>query len=404
MNGDDKLKKFLCVIIFILVENYIFCSSIPIPTPECYSSFYYTDDGLVELLSGETKKVKITGVWYNCTGCVGCTPISSSSSGGVVTSGGINDLNDILGTAYFSKNSLNSTTDWLYSVDKKWQALKEISLNAGFENIMDFLKADGKMNFNDFAIAKMLSYIYDSPVYYPLEQVKITEKKSEQTESKSGLESKTKNINLPEGLSYVDYDGIYLNEHSFPMLLRNGDEDITFEERERIRLNSVIDSSHQVIMNNEKYEDAVAEANQIRDNSSQKVKEINNVFDVISDKVRDDVSGTIQDKLLDVMTAENEKLKSDSENVLTLVDIGGDVKELFGLYEKGDEEGLATKTLDMEIGVLSGQLKGIQKKMADYSVHAVRTYTKKVLDETLNKIDNAVKQLNPFGSPVEQSE
>ncbi|HPD18082.1 MAG TPA: hypothetical protein PLF61_00280, partial [Candidatus Goldiibacteriota bacterium] len=392
------------LLVFILFKYYAFCSSFPDPIPECVASYFYTDDGLVELLSGQTKKVKITGVWYNCTGCGDCIPISSSSSGSVVTSGGINDLNDILGAAYFSKNSLSSTQDWLYSVDKKWQALKEVSLNAGFENIKDFLKAEGKMNFNDFALAQMLSYIYDSPVYYPHGQVKIAGKNSEQIESKSGSESKTKNIELPEKFSYIDDGGIYLNEHSFPMLLRNGDEDITFEERERMRLNSIVDNNRLVIMNNEKYEYAVAEAKQIKENSPQKVTDINNVFDLISDKLEGDTSGTIKDKLLDGITIDNEKLKSDAENVLTLVDISKDIKELFGLYKKGDEEGLATKTLDMEIGVLSGQLKGIQKKMADYSVHIVKTYTKKLLDETLNKIDDAVKQLNPFGPPVEQSE
>src|ERR1035437_565725 len=202
------------------------------------------------------------GVAYHCTCNCGnnsnpyeCVAVSSAGGGSSGSSGKANFGSDTTGQAFFTPNQITELQDWAKNNSQKWDAFQARALQNGYPNLDALLRAaSGGMPFNDFAIREIMKYINnndtrlvrdDSEIpnatfYKGYDKNKSPVKNAEPTPAAG----KTPNPNLPVG---NDTGGVYIGSGTVPQLLRTNN-DMTVEERERLRLNSVVDQNRLVNM------------------------------------------------------------------------------------------------------------------------------------------------------------
>ncbi len=275
-----RMKKYIIfILVFFIFNRNLISSSIPIPTPVCDGSCIYDDDkGLICINAGETRVFKINGVLYNCTGCGDCIPISSgSSTGSSVIINSYNPQSDISGQAFLYRDWMDELSKWSQDNSKKWQAFQERALSQGYGGLLDFLNTSSTgIPFNDFVYKTTLSYLYknlyrddskisgasfysQSPDKRPVRDDSLIPNASfyrgydkkyvEDGIAKGKIFPEELPATLPElktNQQYVDAGGVFIGDGKYPMLFRqSGDEfdNMTREQREALRINSILDSS-----------------------------------------------------------------------------------------------------------------------------------------------------------------
>jgi hypothetical protein len=162
---------------------------------------------------------------------------------------------DVQGTAFFSRNPVFETGDWADDNGLKWEAFEARVLQAGYADMSSFINSGTSgMPFNDFVYQATMKYLNNN--YFNNKSGDNRLIRDDSTiPNASFYTGNGKNNNpppdgtptpaggsggapgLPPGFDANDMGGVYL-QGSVPQIIGGGN--ITFEEMERLRLNSVI--------------------------------------------------------------------------------------------------------------------------------------------------------------------
>jgi hypothetical protein len=253
------LKKNTIIITIICIISIFLISSNCFAPDNCVSDGCYTSKGALIQCGGSWDDV-YGGVAYHCN-CV-CGPCDQDPSQCVSATGGIsggsgsairaNMQSDVQGTAFFSRNPVFETGDWADDNGLKWEAFEARVLQAGYADMSSFINSGTSgMPFNDFVYQATMKYLNNNYFNNNSGDSKLIRDDSSVPDA-SFYTGNGKNNNpppadtptptdggpnLPPGFDTNDLDGVYI-QGSVPQILGGGN--ITFEEMERLRLNSVI--------------------------------------------------------------------------------------------------------------------------------------------------------------------
>ncbi len=400
--GRAQLKKIYAILILILVfQPVMLLYSIPCVTEGCFGS------GSVFKACGDYWEDNYAGVHYHCHCVCGpcdsvknpCVAVVSGGAGGGSASAQVNLNSDVNGSAYFSRNDLFAIEDWANDNDTKWKSFMDRSLERGYGNLSSFINGDGSgMPFNDFVYQTTMKYLNNNYFNGGSGDPRLLRDDSTIPNASfyAGYGKKTGGKGaddgppppapkIPDGISWVDSGGVYIGNGKTPKLLRGGDEDVTFEERERARLNTVIDERKLVKMDNEAFDYAAGQAEQAGTESDKNNGMMRKVLNFFFEKAQDKVESDSIDEIKELITGGDEAKK---ERLGTALDVIDGTKELKKLYDmRGDQQALTEETSKNMEKLMAGQLKGMQKEVSDKG----RDLYKKFMENKLNSVINEVK-------------
>jgi hypothetical protein len=314
---------------------------------------------------------------------------------------------DINGTAFFSSSPAYEIGAWADDNDQKWQAFRARALQGGYLDMSSFINGGTSgMPFNDFVYQATLKYLNnnyfnngsgDSRLMRGDSQTPNASFYTSNDNGGSGKNGGGGPTPVPKpgaapGITDLDDGGLYLNGKT-PMLLRGADEDITFEERERNRLSSVVDTLKLKKMDDQSFDDASAEAEKADKTSDENGGIYSKVSGILRDKLDAKMKAAGTDSVIDLLSGGNETAKKVMGDALDVYDSVKDIKDSINLAMAGQDEALASKNLGNGEKLLLGQLKGMQGTVAKYTTKIYDTFARKTIDDVGNIILKAPNQL-----------
>jgi hypothetical protein len=343
-----------------------------------------------------------------------CDPIGGAA-GGQILSGDIAAANmnsDMQGTAFFSPNILHSTGDWMGDNSTKWDAFKNAVLKGGYADPTSFMNTEpSSMSFNDFVYLKTIKYLDDN--YYKNEN---GDNRLIRDDSKianaSFYKGYDKSSDAPEkaaagdGSYYLDNGGVYIGGTNSPAPLQGGNEDIPFQEREKMRICSIIDESHVKKMDDALYANAADEAGKIESEAKKNSGGYYEAAGYICGKAQDKTISVMMDNVTETITGGNEALKKDLGTAIAVIETGTNIKDMADMADKGEGEKLATTNLKNGEKLLSGQLTGLSKKISDTGTRLYQSFAENTVKKTLNDINNGSNAIIKIftGKPLSANE
>jgi hypothetical protein len=222
-------------------------------------------------------------------------PVSANTSGssggsGTLGSAKTNMNSDVEGTAFFSRNALYETGDWADDNSRKWDAFESRVLENGYGNISSFINTSAdNMPFNDFVYQATIKYLNNNYFNNGSGDSRLVRDDSTIPNASfyTGNGSNAAPVitpnpaggggspKLPAGFEENDMDGVYI-QGSLPEILGGGN--ITVEESERMRLNSVID--HNGVVNA-----GTAQIQVMQDETAAKQEKSNELISALSEGI-----------------------------------------------------------------------------------------------------------------------
>ena len=411
------MKKIPVILTLILLLFSI--SSNCFAPDNCESDGCYTSKGALIQCGGSWDDV-YAGVAYHCN-CV-CGPCDQDPSQCVSASGGIsggsgsvikaNMQSDVQGTAFFSRNPVYETGDWADGNSRKWDAFESRVLENGYGNISSFINTPAdNMSFNDFVYQATIKYLNNNYFNNGSGDSRLVRDDSTIPNASFYTGSGSNNAvpgttpaptpaagggggspKLPDGYEENDSDGVYI-EGSVPEILGGGN--ITVEEMERLRLNSII--NHNGVVNAD-----AAEIQGMQDETAAKQEKSNEIISALSEGF-----GTATDPGSDYYAEEIGKKAAEAIGAGEEIgETGGTVAGILtGVYNigkdlsKGDVTGALSELPGGVVALLPSSLSGAGGVAVTGG--AVYTYfAGKVGDRTVESVNTAASTLTGINTDV----
>ncbi|PKL92218.1 MAG: hypothetical protein CVV21_05560 [Candidatus Goldiibacteriota bacterium HGW-Goldbacteria-1] len=321
----------------------------------------------------------VNAYFPGCT-CAGNMPDCSRSGAG----GSINAASDTYGTGFFTPNSQDETKNWLLSNEKKWEVLKRVSLNYGFDNPENYIMSYGdKMTSRDYWLGKMLT-AYNK--FHKPDENNTKGKSERPTPVPVKPAPAIPRVNpcndpnvvcLDDGQDTVD-----------PALLKSYDPQRPFAERLAGRVPSVIDEKRCNTLSGDDYNSAMAQAEKAQGKSGNDAGVLKFLADDMYSKVEGKVTDAGTDAFMDAISGGNENIKEGMGAAVEVYGIYGNIKNLDNAAKQGNEA-LGTEMNGQLVGYLSGKMKGVQGAIADKSINIIKNYTTNLTENVMQGLKKA---------------
>ena len=341
----------------------------------------------------------------SCTGagCYNSPPVcydepASGSTGSVSRAGSTGQANifsDTQGTAFFSRNQAFETGDWADNNSQKWEAFEARVLQAGYADMSSFINNNsGSMPFNDFVFQATLKYLNNN--YFNNNSGGSSLVRDDSViPNASFYKGYNNTMKLPSGFIGIDDSGVYISPGK-PPKTRGADEDISFEEREKTCINSVVDTNGGVSIDQQGYDSMRDTASKQFDAPTAGKGIINSTYDLVCSKIDSKAMDAIKDTVTGLLSGGNEDIKTALGSAVDAVQGTGEIIKPVDSFLKGNDEEAGTENLGNMKNMLFGQLSGPAKTIARYSTKLVETFSMKTLDYSIKTIGDGLKILNPW--------
>ncbi|HPN63656.1 MAG TPA: hypothetical protein PLB12_05680 [Candidatus Goldiibacteriota bacterium] len=305
-----------------------------------------------------------------CT-CAGNMPdCSHGSSAG----GSVNVQADTYGAGFFTPNSQDGTKAWLMSAEKKWEVLKRVALDYGFNNPQDYIMSyGGQMGSRDYWTAKMLAAYNE----FDGEGAGKTAVKPAAAKPRVNPCNDPNVVCLDEGQTTV-----------YPEDLKKYDPAAPFEERAGKSLPSVIDEKRSLKFDDENYRQAETQAAGLSGGSEKSSGLAGFLASDMYSKIEGKVTDAGMDATMDALSGGNEKIKGAMGTAVELYGIYDNVKNLDTAAKQGNEA-LGAEMNNQFVGYLSGKMEGIQGEISKLSIKVIQNYTTNLTENVMQGLKKA---------------